>query len=491
MTKENKPGHTVKASAALLRKLAEDVVNAKAPQLLENLDVMSPDEVRQILHELRVHQIELEMQNEELRRAQEDLDEAGQRYFDLYNLAPVGYITMSKKGLILEANLTAATLLGVARSALVKQPLSRFIFPEAQDIYYLQRKHLFDAHSTGSGQTHVAGSGQAHSADSPNSPQAGSGQTCELRMLKKDGTTFWARLEATAVKDADGVPVYRTVISDITLRKQMEADLLCAQKLESLGVLAGGIAHDFNNLMAAVQGYIGLALIALPAGHGVCEKLHNAMHSIDQTKDLTSKLITFSGGGGSHKEIFDVAKILRDAVQSKTKETEVQITFDLMENLWKAEVDELQLRQCFYNLTTNAVEAMPKGGKLKIEAENVLMPASEVIDLKAGYYLKIKFADKGTGIAEGLLPRIFDPYFTTKEMGAQKGAGLGLAVCYAVLENHNGHIAVESSPGKGAAFVLYLPAQPELAKAPAMRIRDRMPEGKEKMNNQYLTLNVQ
>ena len=294
-------------------------------------------------------------------------------------------------------------------------------------------------------------------------------------MLKKDGKTFWARLEATAVKDADGVPAYRTVISDITLRKQMEADLLCAQKLESLGVLAGGIAHDFNNLMAAVQGYIGLALIALPAGHGVCEKLHNAMHSIDQTKDLTSKLITFSGGGGSHKEIFDVAKILRDAVQSKTKETEVQITFDLMENLWKAEVDELQLRQCFYNLTTNAVEAMPKGGKLKIEAENVLMPASEVIDLKAGYYLKIKFADKGTGIAEGLLPRIFDPYFTTKEMGAQKGAGLGLAVCYSVLENHNGHIAVESSPEKGAAFVLYLPALPDLAKAPAMHIRDRMP----------------
>ena len=130
-----------------------------------------------MLHELRVHQIELEMQNEELRRTQAELDAARARYFDLYDLAPVGYCTLTEKGLILEANLTAATLLGVARGALVKQPITRFILKEDQDIYYLHRKQLFET---------------------------GEPQACELRMLKKDGTTFWAHLPATAAQDADG-----------------------------------------------------------------------------------------------------------------------------------------------------------------------------------------------------------------------------------------------------------------------------------------------
>ena len=128
-----------------------------------------PEETRRTLHELRVHQIELEMQNEELRRAQAELDAARARYFDLYDLAPVGYATVSEKGLILETNLTAATLLGVARDALVRQPFSRFILKEDQDLYSLHRKKLFETHSASSG-------------------QAGEPQACELRMVKKDGT---------------------------------------------------------------------------------------------------------------------------------------------------------------------------------------------------------------------------------------------------------------------------------------------------------------
>jgi len=164
----------------------------------ENLEALSPDEVRQTLHELRVHQIELEMQNEELRRTQGELEAARARYFDLYDLAPVGYFTLNEQGLILEINLTAATLLGVAQGALVKQPIARFILKEDQDIYYDHRKQLFET---------------------------GAPQACELRMLRAEAAPFWAYLEASAAQDADGAPMCRVVISDMSKRKQ-EADAL-------------------------------------------------------------------------------------------------------------------------------------------------------------------------------------------------------------------------------------------------------------------------
>jgi PAS domain S-box-containing protein len=183
------------SSEKLLREGAEEIVRKKAILSPENTEDLSPQETRQTLHELRVHQIELEMQNEELRRTQVELDRSRERYFDLYDLAPVGYCTISEKGLIKEANLTAATLLGVTRDALVRQPFTKFIIKEDEDIYYRYRKSLFEA-----GAPHV----------------------CELRMVKKDAAPFWARLEATREQDADGAALCRVVVSDITERKRVE-----------------------------------------------------------------------------------------------------------------------------------------------------------------------------------------------------------------------------------------------------------------------------
>ncbi|MBI5590023.1 MAG: PAS domain S-box protein [Deltaproteobacteria bacterium] len=185
--------------AVEIRRQAEEIAREKADLLSENLDALSPEETRQTLHELRVHQIELEIQNEELRIAQAELNAVLARYFDLYNLAPVGYCTVSEVGLILEANLTAAILLGMARDTLAKQPITRFILKEDQDIYYLYRKQLFET---------------------------GEPQVCELRMVKQDGTSFWTHLKATVVLDADGAPVCRIVLSDITERQRLEAEIL-------------------------------------------------------------------------------------------------------------------------------------------------------------------------------------------------------------------------------------------------------------------------
>ena len=184
--------------AVELRKQAEALAKQNAAQSSERLAPMSPEATKLTLHELRVHQIELEMQNEELLRAQAELDATRERYFDLYDMAPVGYITVSENGLILEANLIATSILGVGRGALTQQAVSQFIHKEDQDIYYLHCKRLFETET----------------------PQA-----CELRMVKMDGAEFWARMEATVTQNAADTPMCRVVLSDITARKQAEAAL--------------------------------------------------------------------------------------------------------------------------------------------------------------------------------------------------------------------------------------------------------------------------
>ena len=182
-------------AAIELRRRAEEIFRGKAAQSPEDLKDLSPDETRRVLHELRVHQIELEMQNEELREAQAELDVSRARYFDLYDLAPVGYFTVSEQGLIQEANLTVCTLLGVVRGELVKRPISQFILKEDQDGYYRRRKQLIES---------------------------GEPQACELRMVKHDGTAFWAHLDATAAKDPDGAFVSHIAMSDVTGRKKAD-----------------------------------------------------------------------------------------------------------------------------------------------------------------------------------------------------------------------------------------------------------------------------
>jgi PAS domain S-box-containing protein len=293
----------------------------------------------------------------------------------------------------------------------------------------------------------------------------------EHRILCKGGGYKWILARGKVIQwTEDERPVrFIGTHTDLTDRKQMEAELLRAHTLESLGVLAGGIAHDFNNLMAIVQGYIDLVLSDLPFDHVARQRLLTAMRSVEQTKELSNRLITFACGGTPHREIRDVSEIIRDAVHRTVKEAEVRVKFDFMKNLWSVEVDEQQIKQCFYNLATNAVEALPEGGNLTIQAENARISAGEVLDLSDGSYLKITFADDGIGIPDESLSNIFDPYFTTKKTVSRKGLGLGLAVCYSVLKRHGGHITVKSQPGKGTSFFLYLPARMEPAKGKEVR----------------------
>jgi PAS domain S-box-containing protein len=216
----------VRQAGQVLRGKAEAIDRENMLQSPENIEILSLEETQRMLHELRVHQIELEIQNEELRTKQVELDIARKRYFNLYDLAPVGYCTLSEEGLILEANLAAADMMGIARHKLIKQPLSRFIPPEYQNTYYLRRKQL---------------------------RETGKPQNCELRIIKNDATSFWAHLTATVIEDIDTALINIIVLSDITERKQAEEALHESEKhYRTLVEGTPGIVYAFSSKRGGV-----------------------------------------------------------------------------------------------------------------------------------------------------------------------------------------------------------------------------------------------
>ena len=198
----------------------------RAAMAPEALHAMSPEEFMHTVHELQVHQIELEMQNENLRAVHAQLDALRARYFDLYELAPAGYLTVSEKGIVLDSNLTAVTALGITRKQLLNRPFTQFIIEVDQDIFYLHRKKLFET---------------------------GAPQSCEIRMLKGSGTPFWVRLDATAAKqDITGAPVCRVVLIDLTESKQAEENLKAVREEECTRV-AGELNDELGQVLTALK----------------------------------------------------------------------------------------------------------------------------------------------------------------------------------------------------------------------------------------------
>ena len=262
------------------------------------------------------------------------------------------------------------------------------------------------------------------------------------------------------------------MVSDITERKLTEESLVRAQKLDSLGVLAGGIAHDFNNVLTGILGNISMARLAAPPDEELTEKLSHAENACFHARDLTHQLLTFSRGGTPVKRIINPGITLREAVNFALSGSKTLPVIRIDDALWSVDADEGQLRQVMSNIIINADQAMPMGGAITIGAGNLdqkeRMVAADGTVIEPGRYVELKFADEGVGIPADYLGRIFDPYFTTK----RKGSGLGLAVSYSIIRNHQGHIRVESSPGEGAVFTMYLPAAGENTDAPG---KDREP----------------
>ncbi len=262
------------------------------------------------------------------------------------------------------------------------------------------------------------------------------------------------------------------VFRDITERQKIDEELLRSEKLKSVGVLAGGIAHDFRNLLTAILGNISLSEMDMEKTHSAYELLQEAKQASLRARDLTQQLLTFSTGGvpirktiSLHEIIKDSAgfamrksaplqEIIKDSAGFALSGSNVRCEFSLPEDLWPVEVDEEQFSQVISNLVINAHQAMPEGGIIRVKGENITTKAAGALPIKPGRYVRISIHDQGTGIPRKHLPMIYDPFFTTK----QDGSGLGLTTAYSIINRHDGYLTVQSEPGTGTTFYIYLSA---------------------------------
>jgi PAS domain S-box-containing protein len=280
----------------------------------------------------------------------------------------------------------------------------------------------------------------------------------ECRIQTKQGEWRWFQSHIHPFRTSVGIMKGVIVARDITEQKQVEEERLRAIKLESVGLLAGGIAHDFNNILTSVFANIGLAKMITAkntsSNTSVVERLNSAEKACLRARDLTKQLLTFSKGGAPVKSTTSIATIIRDTVEFVLRGSSVRCHLHIPEHLWPVVVDEGQISQVLQNLVINAEQAMPEGGEMEVNVDNISIPSPSDLPLKAGNYVRATVTDQGIGIPLDHLSKIFDPYFTTK----QKGSGLGLATTYSIIKRHEGHVAVSSALGKGACFTFYLPA---------------------------------
>jgi len=276
----------------------------------------------------------------------------------------------------------------------------------------------------------------------------------KLHLRRRDGGEIIVSVSGSPIRDQSGESSgVVMVVRDITEAVKLEEELLKASKHESLGVLAGGIAHDFNNLLTVILGNVTLARMWMSEGCEAGHLLAEAEKAVKQARTLTQQLLTFARGGQPVKKTLSLQQLLKDSVGFALSGSNVRADMFVPDELWTVEADAGQLSQVFNNLIINAVQAMPRGGTVKIRAENLSLYTSRG-PLVNGGYVMISIADSGIGIPRENQAKIFDPYFTTKH----SGSGLGLTTAYSIVKNHDGHIEVESVPDHGTVFRVYLPA---------------------------------
>ncbi len=284
------------------------------------------------------------------------------------------------------------------------------------------------------------------------------------RIRRADGQERWVWEQGQGVFSLAGdLLALEGFIIDVSERRLLEEERLKTQKLEAIGTLAGGIAHDFNNLLQGVFGYISLAKLSADQKEKSVAALEQAEKALHLSVNLTSQLLTFSKGGKPVKQRIDLRPMIENAARFALSGSRSDYLLDISDDLWAADADSGQLGQVIQNIVLNADQAMPEGGHVEITAINVQAPNNDLPQgLHNGRYVKISIKDNGIGISEQYLAKIFDPYFTTKE----KGSGLGLATSYSIVRNHGGFIDVQSLPGKGSTFVVYIPAAALVATKP-------------------------
>ncbi len=522
-----------------------------------------------LIHELKAHKIELQMQNEDLRKAQVDLLASRNRYSQLFQNAPVGYLVLDEIGIIREVNETFCSMTGFDVAKVVGKGFSDLLVEPHQGRFLARYKALFKSPLGKRIEAEIRvrrgkpiwvrmeASMLSRSAEEESPEEAGrllltlsditdlkaaeealresesryrefSRQFVavleaipdSLALIKVDHEVMWANSSAVnsmAQKDAyapgeqcfklwhglsepcnacalleaisEGKPVNKHTSSkdgrswefrlipikddagavthcirlarDITERQKLEARLREAQKMEAIGTLAGGIAHDFNNILSPIIGYTEMALDDVPDISPMRYDLEQVLRAANRARDLVKQILAFSRHGQEHQMTpMDVGMVVREAL--KLLRASLPSTIEIKQSIQSGMgvADATQIHQIVVNLCTNAAHAMEDKGVLSVSLESIDLregdlALSSLVDLMPGSYLKLSVSDTGHGMSPETMNRIFEPYFTTKEVG--KGTGLGLAVVHGIVKRHGGGIRVRSVPGRGSAFDVYIP----------------------------------
>jgi len=367
----------------------------------------------------------------ERKLVEQELRKSEERYRMIFEQSPLGIIHFDQKAVIVDCNEKFVEIMGSSREKLIGFNM----------LTSLRDKKMLSAVETA-----LSGGTGYYEGDYLS---VTGGKLTPMRAI-------YNRIASEDGSFLGGVSLYE----DITEKKELEAQLQQAQKMEAIGTLAGGIAHDFNNILQAISGYTQILLMGKEADNPDYEKLESIEKSAQRASDLTKQLLIFSRKVESklrpmdlNKETQQISKILERTIPKM-----INVELHLAENLNIINADPAQIEQILMNLGVNARDAMPNGGRLLFETENIILDEHYCkihLGSKPGDYVKLSISDTGHGMDKEILKHIFDPFYTTKEIG--KGTGLGLAMVYGIVKSHNGYIMCYSEPDEGTIFKIYFP----------------------------------
>jgi PAS domain S-box-containing protein len=384
------------------------------------------------------------------RQVQEALRDSEERFRSTFEQAAVGIAHVSPSGRWLRVNQRLCEIVGYTREELLQRRFHDVTHPDDRE-------------------TDLATAGQMLAGEIQTYSQ-------EKRYIRKDGTVIWIHPTVSLLREPSGKPKYFiVVVQDVTDRKRaeqekevLETQLRQAQKMEAIGQLAGGVAHDFNNLLQAISGYTHLTLADLESGHPACDNLNEVIKAAEIAASLVRQLLAVSRRQPVRAEPLDLNEVIAGTLKmiGRLLGEDVELVFHPRPVIKPVHADAGNIEQIIMNLCVNARDAMPEGGRLCIETGMATFDAAGLRRnpyAREGEFVMFAVSDTGVGMSPEVRDRIFEPFYTTKELG--KGTGLGLATVYGIVRQHNGFIHVYSEPGMGSVFRVYLPA--ERAETPA------------------------